>query len=46
MVQGRVKMANRPPVAHGMGVSEQPGGSVFFILFGCTSSANHSVILK
>ena len=29
MVHGRVKMANKPPVAHGMGVSGQPGGTGF-----------------
>jgi hypothetical protein len=46
MVHGRVKMANRPPVAHGMGVSEQPGGTGFFILLGCTIFANPKVIAE
>ena len=30
MVHGRVKIANKPPVAQGMGVSGQPVGAVFF----------------
>jgi hypothetical protein len=34
MVQGRVKIANKPPVAHGMGVSGQPAGAVFLVPFG------------
>jgi hypothetical protein len=33
MVQGRVKIASKPPVAHGIGVSGQPGGAVFLVPF-------------
>ena len=44
MVQGRVKMANSPPVAQGMGVSGQPGGTVLGILLGCAISRQPQLI--
>src|SRR5882724_9156952 len=33
IVHGRVKIANKPPVAHGMGVSGQPVGTVSLVRF-------------